>query len=158
MRSILNISAVLGDVSELQLHPKEMEDVLTVAYLAMCADGHLSEEKVDTFERAVQGLLGAQGTALRATLLMTRLGRLSELRGPAALLLEAAHRLKSTAARQAYKLAYAMLLSSVDTNDQEFLFEDRLREALGLSEQDAEQLMDEVVEAVESRDSDTELD
>jgi hypothetical protein len=158
MGSVLKMEAVLGDVSQMRMHPTEIEDVLAVAFLAMRAGGRPTPEKVATFERAVRGLLGDQGTEIHATVLMTWLGRVSETRGPEPMLAEVVSRLHGLAARQAYKLACAMSLTHFDANDREFMFEDMLRGSLGISEDEAEALMDEVIEAIETRGSDLALD
>lgn len=151
MGSILNIEGVVGDRREQGLSPAEVEDVLAVAYLAMRADRKLTEEEVDTFERAVAALLGGEPGDDRAADLMDKFAGQCRERGLDGMLAQVSLRLRrQEARRQAYKLAYAMSLSDLDTNDEEFLFEDRLREALGIDEQTAEELMDEVIVAIEA--------
>ena len=50
MGSILNIEAVIGDASDLELSAPEIEDILAVAYLAMQADGRLRRFLRDLLE------------------------------------------------------------------------------------------------------------
>jgi hypothetical protein len=148
MGSILNIEGVIGDPRVLGLSASEIEDVLAVAYLAMRADRKLTEEELDTFDRAVAAMLGAGED--RTAALMDKFALQCSTRGLDAMLVQVASRLRrDEARRQAYKLSYAMSLSDLDTNDDEFLFEDKVRAALGLPEETAEELMDEVIVAIE---------
>lgn len=159
MGSILNIEAVIGDPSDLELSASEIEDVLAVAYLAMRADKRLSEEEIDSFERAVVSLFGAASTPDLATQLMDRFAEQLAKQGLEPMLAEVAGRLTRIDARhQAYKLAYGMSLSDLDTNDDEFLFEDELRRTLGITEDSAEALIDEVIEAIEADEDDDDRD
>jgi len=147
MGTILNIEAVIGDPAGLGLTRPESEDLLAVSYLAMRADGRLTAEEQDAFERMAQLLLGGmeQGEAM-----MRGFEGIFAAKGQDGMLAEVAGRLARPAAREeAYKLAYVMSLSDLDTNDDEFLFEDELREALGIGEDRAEELMDEVIEAID---------
>ena len=157
MGSILNIEAVAIDATELGLSRSECEDVLAVAYLATRADRRLSEEEIDSFERLVAVLLGPTAAAGAATELMDRFALQIDRRGLSPLLEEVTARLTRVEARhEAYKLAYAMSLSDLDTNDDEFRFEGELRAALGITEDGAEALIDEVIEAIEADEDDEE--
>lgn len=154
MGTILNIEAVIGDPEGLGLTRAEREDLLAVGYLAMRADGRLTDEERDAFDRTAQLLVGASDSS---EVLMRNLEGVVESKGPDAMLEEVAARLARPVAREeAYKLAYVMSLSDLDTNDDEFLFEDELREALGIEDDRAEELMDEVVEAIDVGDEDEE--
>jgi len=157
MGTIPNIRGVIGDRRRHELSPSEIEDVLAVAYLAMRADRRLTEEEVDTFDRAVAVLLGGAPGGERAAELMDEFAGQCRVRGLDGMLAQVAARLyREEARRQAYKLSYAMSLSDLDTNDEEFLFEDKLREALGIAEETAEELMDEVVIAIDASGLDEE--
>jgi len=159
MGSILNIEAVIGDAAELELSAAEIEDVLAVAYLAMRADGRLSEEEIDSFERAVAAYYGEEAKPHQATTLMDRFAQQAANQGLSPMLAQVAGRLSRVDARhEAYKLAYGMSLGDLDTNDNEYLFEDELREALGIPEEVAESLIDEVIDAVGADEEDDEED
>lgn len=147
MGTILNIEAVIGDPAGLELTRSEREDLLAVSYLAMRADGRLTAEELDVFDRASQLLMGGSDAAEP---MMRGFEQTFAAKGQDAMLAEVAARLAGPSAREeAYKLAYVMSLSDLDTNDDEFLFEDELRTALGLDEERAEELMDEVIEAID---------
>lgn len=157
MGSILNIEAVIIGATELGLSRSESEDVLAVAYLATRADRKLSEEELDSFERSVAVLLGPAAAARAAIELMDRFSAQIDRQGLSAMLAQVAARLTRVEARhEAYKLAYAMSLSDLDTNDDEFLFEGELRVALRITEDSAEALIDEVIEAIEADEEDEE--
>lgn len=152
MGTILNIEAVICGSEGLGLTRTEVEDLLAIGYLAMRADGRMTEDELDAFERASRVLLGEDEVPSK---LMARLAETFEASGSSGMLESVVARLARTEVRErAYKLAYAMSLSDLDTNDDEFLFEDELREALGIAEERAEALIDEVIEAIEPQDKD----
>lgn len=147
MGTILDIEAVIGDPAGLGLTREEREDLLAVSYLAMRADGHLTAEEQDAFERSSQLLLGG---AAQLDVMSRHFEGIFAAKGQDGMLEEVAGRLARPAAREeAYKLAYVMTLSDLDTNDDEFLFEDELRVALGIEEDRAAELMDAVIEAID---------
>jgi hypothetical protein len=129
----------------------EREAMMEVAYLAIAADGVLADEELDAFVRAMLVLYGPQ---VNKDSVRAKAGELSErasARGHEALLAGAAARLSRPFARdQAYKLAYAMAMADYDTNTCEFEYDQRLRSALGLTEDQAEGLVDEVIGVFES--------
>jgi hypothetical protein len=122
-----------------------------VAYLAITADGILADEELDAFVKAMLVLYGPRVTkdSVRA-----KAGELSErasAEGQDKRLARAAAKLARPFARdQAYKLAYAMAMSDYDTNTCEFEYDQRLRSALGLTEDQAEGLVDEVIGVFEA--------
>ena len=152
MGTILNIEAVIAGHAGAGLTRTEVEDLLAIGYLAMRADGRTTEDELDALERASRVLLDPHEVPSK---LMAQFAEKFEATGASGMLESVVARLERTEARElAYKLAYAMSLSDLDTNDDEFLFEDELREALGIAEERAEALIDDVIEAIEPQDGD----
>ncbi len=129
-----------------QVSATEREGMMEVAYLAIAADGVLADAELDAF---VQAMLVLYGPEVDKAAVRAKAGELASragAEGQEALLARAAERLARPFARdQAYKLAYAMAMADYDTNTCEFEYDQRLRSALGLTEDQAEGLVDEVI-------------
>jgi hypothetical protein len=137
-----------------KLTPAEVDGILEIVFLAMVADGILADEEADAFVRTMLRLLGKHATAARVRRIMERFGKRLE-RGEHCLAArcgrvdEVAGKLRRKSTRElAYKLAYVMSLSDLRTNEAEFLFDQHLREVLGIGEVRADELSDEAAGAV----------
>jgi hypothetical protein len=148
----LNLEKAFPPGVAAQVTDEEREAMLEVAYLAIAADGRLGDEELEAF---VQAMLVLHGPTVDAAAVRLKAGSLAErssLEGRDARVLKAAGRLGRPFARdQAYKLAYAMAMADFDTNTCEFEYDQRLRSALGLTEDQAEALVDEVIEAFDAK-------
>lgn len=158
---------------QLDLSPKERDAVLEIAYLAIAADRVLNEEEVEAFRQVASRLRGGDGDMSEAELgtLLDRFANRKEhtratmepaedmddvdderkrlLRAEAdERLLALTADLPRTDSRElAYKLAYALAISDLETTDDEFEFDLQLVDALGITNDRAGELADEVVMA-----------
>lgn len=145
----LNVDQVLPAGVHADISEQERSAMLEVAYLAIAADGKLMEEELDAFVQAMLLLYGPDASPEQVTKVVDHLLAQFERGDDEALLADLARDLARPLARDlAYKLAYAMAMSDFDTDDNEFHFDLRLRQALGLSDEQAEALTDEVIDAV----------
>ena len=150
MKSVLNIEAVVADGNSLGLTNEEVKAILAIIFLAVGADHRMVDEELDAFERTVHRL-SSHRTLGEVDDLLDGLSRDLEKKGQTAMLAEATSAVGRQVARDhAYKLAYLMSLADIDTNEDEFLFDEELRENLQLTEDEAEHLMDEVLEAIDA--------
>jgi hypothetical protein len=152
--SKLDVECAVSTAVRDKLTPAEVDAILEVVYLAMVADGVMVEEEADAFVRTMLRLLGPHATESRVRRIMQRFERRLE-RGERCVAArcgrvdEVAEALRRKPARDlAYKLAYVMSLSDLRTNESEFLFDQHLREAVGLSDARADELADEAAGAV----------
>lgn len=148
----LDIPKAIDQRLRASLSKDEVEAILEISYLAIASDGRLSPGEVDAFADAVISMADpdqiltlmdrAAGTALQKqdnACYDVDDVRLKTITG----------KLRNQAAReQAYKLAYAMATSDVRTGDCEFRYDQHLRRALGLSDDAAERLIDQVIETL----------
>jgi hypothetical protein len=152
--SKLDVECAVPTVVRDKLTAAEVDAILEVVYLAMVADGVLAEEEADAFVRTMLRLLGPHATESRVRRIMKSFERRLE-RGERCVAArcgrvdEVAAALRRKPARElAYKLAFVMSLSDLRTNELEFLFDQQLRESLGLSDARADELADEAAGAV----------
>jgi hypothetical protein len=152
--SKLDVECAVPTAVRDKLTPAEVDAILEVVYLAMVADGVLAEEEADAFVRTMLRLLGPHATESRVRRIMQRFERRLE-RGEHCVAArcgrveEVAKALRRKPARElAYKLAFVMSLSDLRTNESEFLFDQHLREALGIADDRADELSDEAAGAV----------
>jgi len=149
----LDVDQVLPEGIHADISDQERSAMLEVAYLAIAADGKLMEEELDAFVQAMLLLYGPDASPDQVKRVVDHLLAQFERGQDEALLADLAADLSRPFARdQAYKLAYAMTMSDFDTDDEEFHFDQRLRQALCLSEDEAEALADQVIDAVRPED------
>ncbi|MBN2496926.1 MAG: hypothetical protein JXR96_20210 [Deltaproteobacteria bacterium] len=144
----LNVEKALGADAHDKLEPAERDAILEIAYMAIAADGKLMESELDAFTEAMLLLYGPQATPEKVKQLVDHLVATFEHDANDDLREFTSELERPYARRTAYKLAYAMAMSDLDTNDSEFEFDQKLRCMLGLSEDEAEALADEVIEAI----------
>lgn len=170
MATLEQVGRVVPD--KLDLTPKERDAILEIAYLAIAADRVLREEEVEAFRKVAARLRGHDdiSEAELGTLLDRFTNRLEhtkativpgddeeEAMSERAKLLraEADERLHVLAVdlprpetrALAYKIAYALALCDLETTDEEFEFDLQLVDALGITDDQAGELADEVVTA-----------
>ena len=137
-----------------ELQPPEVDAILEVVFLAAAADGMLADEEADAFIRIMLRLFGQHATPDRIRGVMQQIAARVQ-RGEScqaarcARIGELTPALQRAAPRElAYKLAYVMLMSDLETNEDEFNFDLELRRILGISNERAEVLTDEAAAAV----------
>ena len=148
--SEVHIEAAIDAAAVSALTASEKKAVLEVAFLCIAADIRLGEEEIDAFRRAARMLFGDAYGVVELNRSLDVFSAEVRKKGQQARLQELAQQLTRPPARdQAYKLAYAMALSDLDTNDEEFAFDVELQQALGLTSDWAEALADDVLGAFE---------
>ena len=149
---LLNIERAIIDPERTPLNTDEIEAILEVAWLAILADQEVNDEEMEAFAEAMLRLYGDTLTEEMLHETLERIQRFSVSMSVKEGLDRLATRLSRPAARdQAYRLARVMALSDLETGDEEFLFDQALRRVLGLSDEQAESLADQVI-AVLDRD------
>ena len=150
----LNIPKAIDQGLRGRLSGDEVDAILELSYLAIAADGRLSQSEVVAFSDALASLATSkQIQSLMQRLASTALEKQANVCHGVddARLGSLAGKLQSQAAReQAYKLAYAMSVSDIHSGDCEFRYDQHLRKALGLSDKAAERLIDQVIDIVGS--------
>jgi hypothetical protein len=145
----LDVEKVIPEGIYADISGQERSAMLEVAYLAIAADGKLMEEELDAFVEAMLLLYGPEASPEQVQKVVDHLIQQFEQGDDEALLGSLAAELTRPEARDlAYKLAYAMAMSDLDTDDNEFHFDLRLRKALGIDDQQAEVLVDQVIDAI----------
>ncbi len=148
----LNIPKAIDKPLRERLSREEVEAILELSYLAIAADGRLSKPEVNAFSDALVSLATRQQIQeLMERLANTALEQQDKVcyGVDEARLSGLAKKLRSKPAReQAYKLAYAMAMSDLHTGDCEFRYDQSLRRVLGLTDEAAEQLIDQVIDIV----------
>jgi hypothetical protein len=137
-----------------ELQPPEVDAILEIVFLAAAADGSLADEEADAFIRIMLRLFGQHATPERIRGVMQQIASRIQ-RGEScqaarcARVGELTPALQRVVARElAYKLAYVMLMSDLDTNEDEFNFDLELRRMLGIAAERADDLADEAAGAV----------
>jgi len=137
-----------------ELQPPEVDAILEIVFLAAAADGMLADEEADAFIRIMLRLFGQHATPDRIRGVMQQIASRVQ-RGEScqearcARCAQLTSALQSVASKElAYKLSYVMLMSDLETNQDEFNFDLELRRMLGLSAVRAEELVDEAAAAV----------
>jgi hypothetical protein len=132
------------------------EAILEIAYLTMAVDEELRDEEIDAFSviaAAMFGTVGGEGARLDNAALRKWLEKFSGDfdRASIQVRLEAAVQLlgKDHEARlTAYRVACLMALSDMDAADQEFEFDLDLIASLGIGQEEADRVLEEVNQAV----------
>ncbi|MBN1770418.1 MAG: hypothetical protein JXB32_04085 [Deltaproteobacteria bacterium] len=137
-----------------ELQPPEVDAILEIVFLAAAADGSLADEEADAFIRIMLRLFGQHATPDRIRGVMQQIAARVQ-RGESCQAARCARvgqltpTLQRAVSRElAYKLSYVMLMSDLDTNEDEFAFDLELRRTLGISAERAEDLADEAAHAV----------
>jgi len=152
--TLLNVECAIPEKLRATMTPAEVDAVLELAFLASASDGLLCDEEADAFVRTMLAMLGPKAAPARVRGIMGRLARRLDrgetcLAARCAQVEEAAKSLRRKAVRElAYKLAYVMALSDLETNEAEFIFVEGLREALRIGEDRAPVLADEAAGSV----------
>jgi hypothetical protein len=133
---------------EPSLSTKERAAVLEIAFLAVASDHEINEDEVLAL-RAVARALGAAPDADVDALLARFEGRVDREEADAHLRKVAGELATPGAREAAYRAAYAVSISDLATTDEEFEFDLELIDALGLTQDDADRLMGEVVAALQ---------
>jgi hypothetical protein len=125
--------------------PAEGDAILEIAYLAIFADHRLSDDEIAAFRGVVGRIRGAVPSPAQTDALLDQLRAAVEGKDPDEQLRALAGPLSPPAREVAYKVAYALGLSDMDSSDEEFEFDLQLVDALELSNDRAEDLADEVM-------------
>jgi hypothetical protein len=136
------------------LTPSEVDAIVEIAYLTIAADRRLEADEITAFRGVVERLRGeaiSEGALDRVLDEMYKRaerarGKEEGGRGYADERLHALAAKMSTGARElAYRTAYAMGLSDMESSDEEFELDLQLVDALELTNDRAEELADEVM-------------
>jgi hypothetical protein len=141
MESPLPIESLVPDGASAGFTREEIEACLALAWLAVVADGEVQSEELDAFARAARRL---GGPAFDAGDLPVRFERERSDEKDRWLARQARALARPAPRDFAYQLAYIISHADIDTNDAEYRNAVRLREALGLGEAQAEELLDAV--------------
>jgi hypothetical protein len=166
----IEVHRVLPQSGAGTLTADESNAILEVAYLATTADDDLADEELTAFRDLAEGLralvaLPPSAAALpgerddELNALLERFAANIEHADPQERLIVLAKILARPIAKEtAYKVAFAMALCDLAENDDEEDFDDELVEALGLSDERADELASQVYEAIGGDDDDDERD
>lgn len=132
------------------ISPDEADALLEIAYLAIFADHRLSDEELSAFRGVVGRLRGTEPSAKAIDSLLDAFRSRAEGVDADERLRALAKPLSPAVREVAYKVAYALGLSDMDSSDEEFEFDLQLVDALELSNDRAEDLADEVMELLNS--------
>lgn len=127
------------------------EAILEIAYLTMAVDEHLRDEEIDAFSVIAAIMLGHKldDNALRTWLDRFAEGEVDRESVQKRLEVSVASLGKDTAAKlAAYRVACLMAMSDMDAADREFEFDLDLIAALGITQDDADRIIEEVNIAV----------
>ena len=139
---------------------KEADAILEVAYLTTAADGRLTDEEFESF-RAVAAKLKAMAAGSTAQVSDAALNKLFDRYATRTEHAERIERLKALrgdlerpeARELAYKVAYAMSLCDLETNEEESEFDEELIVALELGDDKADALAGEVYAALDEEET-----
>ena len=166
MSTIERVEEVVTRQTGLVLTNQEREAILEVSYLAIAADRKLREEEVAAF-RAVAARLrdkvgdpqvgpyrktisaeeNRQLSARELNAILDKFANgLARSDADARLRELSKHLARPEARASAYRVAYALALCDLDASDAEFEFDLQLIDSLGLSQEEAEALADEVMQ------------
>jgi hypothetical protein len=150
------VSRVLPRTGAGTLSAAEAYAILQVAFLAGEADQRIDAAEEDAFNdiaRALRGLVKETDTSMSDSalhLMIERYGEKVDSGGTAAALAETVKGLTRPLTREvAYKIAVAMSVADMDRADAEADFDDQLLAALGLSEEQASLLTEDVYSALD---------
>ena len=148
----INVSKAVDKDVYKNLSESERDAVLEIAYLAIAADGKLNEQEMEAFAQAMLVLYGPGASPQQIKRTVDKLVEVFESGedDDEYLALQVKSLNRPYARAQAYKLAYAMSMSDLYTNDDEFNFNQKLQKLLGLSENEAEDLADQVIESIDT--------
>jgi uncharacterized tellurite resistance protein B-like protein len=151
----INVNKAIDPDAHRRLSAEERAAVMEIAYRAIAADGRLTDSELEAFSDALLQMYGPHVTPEEVRGIVDRL--IESKSDPDSVcnlpdeerLIELTCILGSQYARdQAYKLAYAMAMADFDTNNCEFEYDQLLRRTLGLSDDAAEELADQVIDVV----------
>jgi tellurite resistance protein len=138
----------------------EVDAILEAAYLATAADGVLTDEERESFRAVASGLrnIATGGAGAKKMIgdkdldaLFERFSERSEHADRADRMKAMRERLGRTEARElAYRIAFAMALCDLDSNDDEGAYDDELIEAFGIDGERADALAAEVYAALDA--------
>jgi hypothetical protein len=165
----IEVVRVLDAVPAGAIAPSDAEAILEIGYLSIAADGELRDEELASYRALAAELIarakgatprrGAELTDPALDALLRRFAARSDASSPEERVRALAEKLTGEPARSlAYKIAFGLALCDFDAGREESDFDDLLVEALGLTEQQAEDLAAEVYTAVEGDDDDEEED
>ncbi len=144
MASIENIAKVIP--TGVKLTPTERDAVLEIAALAVATDKKIHEDE-EAALRAIAARIGGDRKTVDALLGGASSGQNRDVADKR--LRELAAKLPGVGARElAYKAAYAVSLADLASSDEEFEFDLELIDALALSQDDADRLSAEVIQAL----------
>jgi tellurite resistance protein len=148
--------------SRAQLTVGEVDAILEAAYLATAADGRLTPEENEAFRDVAAHLRGIAAGVAKAVsdadlkALFERFSVRSDHAERMERIAALRSRLDRAEARElAYKVAFAMSLCDLETNDHEAEYDEELIEAFGLSEERADALAGEVYAALDAETEET---
>lgn len=145
----LNMDAVVDDWGDFEPTTDEIEAMLEVAFLAIASDGVVTRSEIEAFAVVMERLFGPNITSDRIEEVLDQYEDSLDRGGFRRRLTSVASELRRPEARDhAYQLAYAMAMCDLDTNIHEFEFDQVLREQFGLDDEQAERLVDGVVDLV----------
>lgn len=148
----LDVEKVVAGWAALEPTAAELEAALELAYLAIASDHVVTATEVEAFAIVMERLFGPELTAKRIAGVLEQYEDQLDRSGLKERLKKVARQLRRPQVRdRAYQLAYAMVMCDLDTNLNEFEFDHALREQLGLSEDEAEALVDGVIDLVIAR-------
>lgn len=124
----------------------EADAILEIAFLAILADHRLSDDEIAAFRGVVGRIQGTAASAQATDTLLDTLQARSAGVDADERLREIAKPLSAKTREVAYKVAYALGLSDMDSSDEEFEFDLQLVDALELANDRAEDLADEVMQ------------
>jgi hypothetical protein len=145
----LDVEKVVAGWATLKPTAEELEAVLELAYLAIASDHVVTRTEVEAFAIVMERLFGPELTAKRIAGVLEQYEDALDRSGLKKRLKKVAGQLRRPVVRdRAYQLAYAMVMCDLDTNIDEFEFDNALRAQLGLTEEAAEALVDGVIDLV----------
>jgi hypothetical protein len=145
----LDVEKVVAGWAALEPTAQELEAALELAYLAIASDHVVTQTEMEAFAIVMERLFGPELTAKSIAGVLEQYEDELDRAGLKARLKTVAGQLRRAQVRdRAYQLAYAMVMCDLDTNLHEFEFDNALRDQLGLSEDEAEALVDGVIDLV----------
>jgi hypothetical protein len=145
----LNVDAVVKNWATVEPTADEVDAILEVAYLAIASDGVVTRPEMEAFVMVMERLFGPNLTSDRIAQVLDQYTDSLDHDGYCSRLAALRARLTRQEVRnKAYQLAYSMVMCDLDTNTNEFEFDQVLREHLGLDDDAAEELVDETVDII----------
>lgn len=154
MSSIFDVRKIIDPDIHTRISEAERLAIVEVCYLAIAADGVLDDAELDTFAHTMAALQGEAGVPEQIKTMVAGL-RPAHSAQPQPDASAVAERLKVLAGQipdaamreLAYKLVCLLTMVDLETNDPEIAYDNALCDALQLSPDRAQTLVDEVVDA-----------